>query len=43
MKTYLITVEGVSYLDDHPSSFDAAIAALVKYPEAKRISVKVAP
>lgn len=43
MKFYIVKIGNLIYRDLQPSSVDAVIAALHRFPEARRISVKVAP
>ena len=42
MKFYIVKVGNIKYRDLQPCSVDAVIAAMQRFPNASRISVKVA-
>jgi len=43
MKLYLVRVGALTYRDLQPSSCDAILAAMSRYPGAIRISARLAP
>lgn len=43
MKFYIVRVGNLAYRDLQPSSCDAILAAMCRFPRAIRISARVAP